>query len=206
MNYKTKQELLWASSFGENYIHRNNSEKLLHSKMGMFSRLLKSASNIKSIRELGCNIGLNLLAIRNLKPDLKLYGVEINKKAAKIAQDFKVAEITNDTALNVHSTPRVDLVMSVGFLIHINPSKLDQIYENLYNGSNKYILIAEYFNPDPVTIDYRGNPDALFKRDFADELMKKYDLGLVDYGFIYHRDNWIPQDNLNWFLLEKRNY
>ena len=35
--------------------------------------------------------------------------------------------------------------------------------------------------------------------------MKKYnDLDLVDYGFIYHRDKNFPQDDLNWFLLEKK--
>jgi len=30
------------------------------------------------------------------------------------------------------------------------------------------------------------------------------DLQLIDYGFVYHRDpNW-PQDDLHWFLMEKR--
>ncbi len=33
--------------------------------------------------------------------------------------------------------------------------------------------------------------------------MDTYGLRLVDYGFVYRRDpNW-PQDNINWFLLEK---
>ena len=26
---------------------------------------------------------------------------------------------------------------------------------------------------------------------------------LVDYGFCYHRDNNLPLDDINWFLLEK---
>jgi spore coat polysaccharide biosynthesis protein SpsF len=53
-------------------------------------------------------------------------------------------------------------------------------------------------------INYRGHKDRLFKRDFAGELMDKYpDLKLVDYGFVWRRDNNFPQDDGTWFLLEK---
>ena len=204
MKYTTEQEQLWASSFGDEYILRNKSKELLYSKIGMFSKMLQSAVNINSVREFGCNIGLNLLAIRSLKPNLNLFGIEINQKAAMEAQKLKIAEIIQGTALDNYSNPKVDLVMSIGFLIHVNPLELTKVYENLYSGSKRYILLAEYFNPNPITIEYRGNTNALFKRDFASELISKYDLDLIDYGFIYHKDNWIPQDNLNWFLLQKR--
>jgi len=44
----------------------------------------------------------------------------------------------------------------------------------------------------------------LFKRDFAGEMLDRFkDLELLDYGFVYHRDNNFPQDDLNWFLLRK---
>ena len=70
--------------------------------------------------------------------------------------------------------------------------------------SNRYILIGEYYNPTPVTINYRGHDDRLFKRDFAGEMLDKHrNLKLVDYGFLYHRDNYFDQDDINWFLLEK---
>jgi spore coat polysaccharide biosynthesis protein SpsF len=55
-----------------------------------------------------------------------------------------------------------------------------------------------------MEINYRGNTGKLFKRDFAGEIMEKYkDLELVDYGFIYHRDNIFAGDDFTWFLLEK---
>ena len=51
---------------------------------------------------------------------------------------------------------------------------------------------------------YRGHEDRLFKRDFAGEMMKKFnDLKLVDYGFVYHADCNFPQDDVTWFVLEK---
>lgn len=54
-------------------------------------------------------------------------------------------------------------------------------------------------------MDYRGNKNRLFKRDFAGEFMDKFpDVQLVEYGFAYHRDKRYMVDDVNWFLLEKR--
>lgn len=81
---------------------------------------------------------------------------------------------------------------------------LDNVYDLMYNTSNKYICIAEYYNPKPVEIEYRGYKERLYKRDFAGEMLDRYpDLKLVDYGFVYNRDNNFPMDDFNWFLLSK---
>jgi len=95
-----------------------------------------------------------------------------------------------------------DLVFTKYVLIHINPDMLNKIYENIYNLSKKYILICEYYNPVPTVVNYRGNEEKLFKRDFAGEIIEKYNLKLIDYGFIYKRDLNFPQDDMTWFLLE----
>lgn len=90
-------------------------------------------------------------------------------------------------------------------MIHQNAELLPNAYDVLYNSSRRYILLCEYYNPVPVEIDWRGNKGMMFKRDFAGEMLAKYpDLLLIDYGFIYHRDYNFPQDDFNWFLLEKR--
>jgi spore coat polysaccharide biosynthesis protein SpsF len=63
--------------------------------------------------------------------------------------------------------------------------------------------LAEYYSPSRVEIKYRGHKNKLFKRDFAGEMLDQFsDLSLTDYGFVYHRDEF-PQDDINWFLLEK---
>ena len=65
-------------------------------------------------------------------------------------------------------------------------------------------LIAEYYNPTPIKVEYRGHKEKLFKRDFCGEMLDQYsDLTLLDYGFLYHRDNNFPQDDISWFLIEK---
>lgn len=54
-------------------------------------------------------------------------------------------------------------------------------------------------------INYRGHSDRLFKRDFAGEMMQKFpDLKLIDYRSVYKNDPSFPQDDVNWFLMEKK--
>ena len=82
---------------------------------------------------------------------------------------------------------------------------MPQVYDLLHQLSKRYICVIEYYNPAPVEIPYRGHSGKLFKRDFAGELLDRFrDLRLLDYGFVYHRDNNYPLDDLTWFLLEKR--
>jgi spore coat polysaccharide biosynthesis protein SpsF len=112
--------------------------------------------------------------------------------------------VINKSILDYNENQRYDLSMTNGVLIHINPNMLNDVYEKLHDSSNRYILISEYYSPTPVSVDYRGHSNRLFKRDFAGEMLDKYrDLILVDYGFLYHRDNYFQHHDTNWFLLEK---
>lgn len=203
MSYKTDQENFWAGEFGREYVKRNESDALLFSKVALWSRMLRAAGGVSTVRELGCNIGLNLRAIKTLQPQLTVSGVEINEQTAKIAADMGIGEITHGTILEPHTDVMVDLTFTSGVLIHINPDDLAAVYANLVEGSKRYVLVAEYYNRSPVAIPYRGHEDRLFKRDFAGELIDLYGLKLIDYGFVYHRDNWAPQDDVSWFLMEK---
>lgn len=200
------QEEFWKKDFGDRYISRNNSKALISSNMNFFSNILKKTYNIQSFIEFGSNIGLNLIAINNLIPQSKITGIDINKKSLNILKktlpECKILEKSISNKINL----KADFVFTKGVLIHVNPLLLDKVYQNLYRCSKNYILIAEYYNPSPVKLDYRGNNEKLFKRDFCYEIMNKYsDLKLIDYGFVYRFDNNFPQDDLNWFLLKKNN-
>jgi pseudaminic acid biosynthesis-associated methylase len=204
MTYQTEQEKFWATDFGNEYPDRNEGETLIASNIALFSKILRSAPTVKSVAELGCNIGLNLTALNRIHQELDLRGYEINELAAKAAADQKMAEIVNTTITEpLASDKKFDLTFTKGVLIHINPDKLDAVYENLYALSSRYIMVCEYYNPAPVAIEYRGHKDRLFKRDFAGELISKYNLRLLDYGFNYHRDPYFTNDDTTWFLMEK---
>lgn len=206
MEKLTNQELFWKGDFGKNYIDRNKDKKLLASNLSFFSQALKKTNNLNSIIEFGANIGMNLKAMKSLFPGSNFFGIEINEKAYNLLSKLIGKENAYHQSIFNYSNDKVhDLSFIKGVLIHINPGKLNLVYEKLYHSSNKYILIAEYYNPTPTTILYRGYEDKLFKRDFAGEMLDKYgDLSLIDYGFVYHRDVHFPQDDISWFLLEKK--
>jgi len=114
-------------------------------------------------------------------------------------------EVYNESMLAFKPHRTYDLVLSKGVLIHLNPEELPQAYELMHRSTSRYICIAEYYNPTPVTVTYRGHTERLFKRDFAGEMLDRFsDLVLVKYGFAYHRDPAFPQDDITWFLLEKK--
>lgn len=205
MNYVSEQEKFWAGEFGQGYIDRNNDSQLIANNKQIFNKIFKNISMpVGSIMEIGANIGLNLLAIKNLLPDSKFSAIEINPLAAVELNKSKFIDVHNESILNFKNNGmQYDFVFTKGVLIHINPDFLDQVYEKMYQMSSRYICVIEYYNPTPVTINYRGHQDKLFKRDFAGDLLDRYsDLSLVDYGFVYHRDAY-PQDDLTWMLLKK---
>lgn len=205
MDYKTQQEEFWSGKFGDKYIERNLSKEKLAARLSLFSKIFRKTSKPISLIEFGANIGLNLKAIKLLFPDIKLGAIEINKNASEKLSDFIGQDnVYNGSVLDFEPVVKYEVSLIKGVLIHINPEMLPLVYERLYQTSTKYILISEYYNPTPVSINYRGHEDKLFKRDFAGEMLDKFnDLRLVDYGFVYKRDNSFPLDDNNWFLLEK---
>lgn len=207
--FKTEQEQFWAGEFGNDYIDRNKSYSIISSNIALFAEIFgknMSGNGVNSIIEFGSNIGMNLRAINMIKPEMNLGAIEINERACDILKESfqDKIKVYQSSILECDIEETYDIVLIKGVLIHINPDELDTVYQKLYECSNKYIIISEYYNPTPAVIEYRGEKNKLFKRDFAGDMLDKYpNLKLVDYGFKYHRDNMFPMDDLTWFLLEK---
>jgi spore coat polysaccharide biosynthesis protein SpsF len=205
MKYKTDQEEFWAGNFGTEYLERNQGDALLASNLNFFVNALRATHDVKSCIEFGSNIGMNLKALKLLNPNLEQYAIEINADAAvELSKSIPSENIYQTSILEFETDRTWDLVLIKGVLIHINPEELVTVYDKLVGASSKFILIAEYYNPTPIAISYRGHSNRLFKRDFAGEMMNRYPrLALVDYGFVYRRDPLFPQDDITWFLFKK---
>ena len=166
MNYKTKQEEFWAGDFGNKYIGRNKSDDYLASNLNFFSKTFAHIQKPSSVIEFGANIGMNLKAIKLLYPGINSFGIEINEEAVKVLKEVTgESNVFLGSIFDYDPIKKYDVAMIKGVLIHINPEYLGDVYQKLYDSSNKYILICEYYNPSPVTINYRGHSDRLFKRD-----------------------------------------
>ena len=205
MRELTGQETFWQGEFGNQYVDRNVGQPLVAANLALFAKALTRVGRIDSLVELGTNAGNNLQALRQLLPRCELSGVEINASACAAAQALGIAQIWHGSLFDFPRERTYDLTLSKGVLIHLAPQLLPAAYAQLYELSQRYILIAEYYNPAPVEVPYRGNSGKLFKRDFAGEMLDRYDdLQLLDYGFGYHRDPQFPVDDITWFVLEKR--
>lgn len=204
-DFLNEQERFWVGNFGDEYIGRNNSDVLHSANLNLFSKILSRTHDVSSVAEFGCNIGMNLRAIKSLRPNVELHGYEINKSAVDHVKENLPDVVVHHQSILENINLAADFTFTKGVLIHIQPRNLQLVYENLHSCSRKYILVAEYYDPKPVALTYRGHENKMFKRDFAGDLLERYeDLKLIDYGFCYHRDANFPQDDISWFLLEKR--
>ena len=98
------------------------------------------------------------------------YAIEINKKAVSLlSETLPKDNIFNVSILDFKPIRKWDLVLIKGVLIHMNQDYLKNIYQTLIDSTSKYLLICEYYNPNPVMIKYRGNDEKLYKRDFAEK-------------------------------------
>ena len=205
-NYRTEQEAFWAGDFGTAYARRNDGPAIIASNVSLFARALRRAGRVGSCLEFGANIGMNLQALHTLFPDMHRSAIEINADAAeKLAALIGGENVYCGSILEYPVSRQVDLAFAKGVLIHVDPESLPLVYDKMHAASRRWILVCEYYNPVPVTVTYRGHENRLYKRDFAGEMLDRFSqLRLADYGFVYRRDPAFPQDDVNWFLLEKR--
>lgn len=202
-----EREAFWKGEFGDEYNRRSPGS--IPANAALFARILGRTGRLESVIEFGAGVGSNLVAIAKLNPGINPCAVEINGAAAAYLADIGVTVVGRsmlEPLLVPHEDFQTtfDLAFTKGVLIHIAPEDLARAYERLYAASRRFVMVAEYYNPKPVEVPYRGHAGRLWKRDFAGELLDRFkDLRLIDYGFVYHRDAF-PQDDINWFLLEKR--
>jgi pseudaminic acid biosynthesis-associated methylase len=194
----------WKGDFGNDYTERNvGLEENNHS---FFWNIINHNwndhfINIKSIIEFGCGSGMNLIALSRALPCATQIGCEINQFACKKANENTGALIINSSIIDFPKTFNADLILTKGVLIHIPTNEIEDTYKVIYNASNRYILICEYYNPVEVEIPYRGNAGKLWKRDYIRPFLD-YGCSLIDYGFVSKYDD-SPQDDLTWALFEK---
>lgn len=201
---RTEQETAWAGEHGDSYNRRSPGDE--ESNYHFFQRALDRLPVVPdSILELGAGQGANVRALDRLFPRAAITALELNRQALEVLHATAPARrVIGASILDWEPDTAWELVLTKGLLIHINPDEIRIAYEVMHRAASRWILIAEYYNPTPVNVIYRGRDDLLWKRDFAGEMLERYDdLRLLDYGFAYRRDRH-PQDDITWFLMEKK--
>jgi len=205
---KSEQVLKWKSDFGNEYIDRNEpTEERIKIRLLGLTRIFDSIkySPPSSILECGCNIGLNLRALSRFS-SASLFAIEPNGKAREILIKDNVLPEESLFDTDIEHLPfddaSIDLVFTSGVLIHVPPERLEKAYSEIYRVSRKHIMAIEYFSKNPETLEYYGNADLLFKRDFGALWLDLYpDLKPIDEGFFWSRTTGF--DDATWWIFEK---
>jgi len=199
-----EQQKFWSEDYAETYIEKNSH---FDQNLGVkaWKEMLKKASNISSLLECGSNIGRNIEFLTVALPQAKKSIIEISKPAYKTVTESHDLEFSfNGSIEDSKINARFDLVFTIGVLIHVHPNQLLENMKKIYEYSNEYILIGEYFNRTPIMLEYQGQPNKLFKRDFGKFFIENFSAEIVDYGFLWgHLYDKSGFDDITWWLFRK---
>lgn len=177
MSKITKQMKEWMGAFGEEYTDRNaltlkEMNELYRKCCGITRTELNKlfvgdlARSIK-ILEVGSNIGNQLLLLQKLGFK-SLYGIEINTYAVEFSKSrTENINIVQGSAFDIpFKDSYFDLAFTSGLLIHIAPSDIEVVMQEIHRCSRDYIWGFEYYADKYTEIVYRGKKNLLWKANF----------------------------------------
>jgi len=200
-----EQQQFWKEKYAPSYMEKNAS---FDQEMGIqgWKEMLKKAGSINSFLECGSNIGRNIGFLSSIYPKAKKGLIEISSAAFEVVTNRYHPDFSFNGPILESNFPvnHFDLVYTMGVLIHIHPDDLLANMQKMFEYSGKYILMGEYFNRTPVMIEYQGEKDKLFKRDFGKLFIENFPVKLVDYGFLWgHLYDNAGFDDITYWLFKK---
>jgi len=209
----TEQMKKWTGEFGEEYTNRNalslkEMELLCKRRFGitrteMNLRFLGGLNQSISVLEVGSNIGNQLLCLQKMGFK-KLYGIELQEYAVELSKTrTKNINIIQGSAFDIpFKNNFFDLVFTSGLLIHISPSDINKVLNEIYRCTKNYIWGFEYYSDEYTQVNYRGHTELLWKTNFAQLYLERFDnLDLTKEEHYKYLDN----DNVDsMFLLRKK--
>lgn len=193
-------EQLWEGEFGDSYVERN---RMAGNTREPFWQQVMSEFEIRTVLEVGCNIGANLRWIAALIPPQHVYGVDINLKAlSELRRSLSDVNSVWSPARELPFRDRqFDLVFTMGVLIHQPETTLRLVTSEIVRCSHRYVLCGEYFAEQTTEVPYRDQSGALFKRNYGRIYQELFpELRLLHQGFLKRDEGW---DNITYWMFEK---
>lgn len=206
MPFNSEQEKFWATTYAKDYIRRNREFDNELGATAWRSMLRMTGGAVANYLECGCNVGRNVEQLKIALPGAKASVIEISKPAFDlVSSKYPLAHAFNGAILDSQFEEGCfDLVFTMGVLIHINPDQLLQHMAKMYTYSSRFVLFGEYFNRTPVSLEYQGEKDKLYKRDFGRLFVESFAVRLLDYGFLWgYIYDAAGFDDITWWLFEK---
>ena len=116
-----------------------------------FAKQLKSY-NFFSIYETGFFSGRNLRYIYEEFPNIKVGGLDVNKKAVEFAkQRMPYADLHHMNLHDFNSNKEYDIVFTSGILIHIPPKDVPTVLSKLLMSAKKYVMHIESIGNNEIS-------------------------------------------------------
>jgi pseudaminic acid biosynthesis-associated methylase len=209
----TDQIRRWIGDFGREYTVRNGHtpEQLDQFYLQTYGvtrtelnrRFLKEIPKAAHILEVGCNMGTQLLLLKEMGFS-RLSGVEIQSYALDRAKErLGKVDLLQASALSLpFPDQHFDLVFTSGVLIHIAPAELPIALAEIHRCAKQWIWGMEYYAPQMTEINYRGFDSLLWKTDYARLYLETFgDMELVKEERLRYLGN---QNTDTMFLLRRK--
>ena len=165
----TNSELdFWQSDHGRAYMQRNAVSAVdVENRARALARILANIPTPpRTVLEVGSGPGGNLLALRRLLPDARLFAVEPNEHARELSA-LSGAEVYDGHAGAIPAADATfDLVLTAGVLIHVHPDRLRSCMVEIARVSRQHVVAIEYFAPSCEPVTYYG-ADRIWRNDFG---------------------------------------
>jgi pseudaminic acid biosynthesis-associated methylase len=212
-NKPTVQENFWNGEFGKEYTDRNTRSALEWekfyidtwgiSKQSINEKLINQLPKDIKILEVGSNTGMQLNCLQQMGFK-NLYGIELQNYAVEKSKKFTSGiNIIQGSGFDIpFKDDYFDLVCTNGVLIHIHPDDHLKIMSEMVRCSNSYIMGFEYYSPEIVAVNYRGNSGYLWKADYAKVFTTNFqNLNLVKADYY----KYLNDENVDYaYLLQKQ--
>jgi pseudaminic acid biosynthesis-associated methylase len=182
----TDQIRTWSGDFGRQYTDRNNHtpaqldesyrETYGVTRTALNQRLLQEVPKNARILEVGCNMGTQLLLLKDMG-FTDLSGIEIQDYALQRAREsLTEVQLLQASALSIpFPDQHFDLVFTSGVLIHIAPADLPTALAEIHRCSRRWVWGMEYYAKRMTEIVYREHQDLLWKGDYARLYLEGFD-------------------------------
>ena len=162
----------WQGQVGDAYRERN-SDATEHGPVTPYYKRVADDRQIKSILEVGCNIGLkikNWMSVFEEKEKPRICGLEPNEISAGLARNVSgVDEVKVGDAYSIpYADAEFDLVFTSGVLMHIPPEMIAKAASEVARVAKRYVLAVEYYTPaeQEMRPAFRGVPHMWWSRDY----------------------------------------
>ena len=201
-----QQETFWKNEITQSYVTDNSRFDEILGQTAWKRMLTKvDTEGIISYLDCGSNIGRNIAVLKKILPLSNSNIIEIAELPFRICTTtFEIKDSFLGSIKDARFKKQFELVFSMGVLIHVHPDELLETMRNMFNLSSRYIILGEYFSRTPIMINYRGEEDKLFKRDFGRYFVENFDCSVIDYGFLWGNEfDDAGFDDITYWVFEK---